>query len=64
LAPVAAEDIPAVAVHALTEPGPAIPEVMGGELLTVPEQVEILAEARGKAIRCVDVPTESAVEGS
>ena len=64
-APIAAEDIAAVAVHALTEPSPVpeILEVTGGELLAVSEQVEILARARSKAIRCVDVPTEAAVEG-
>lgn len=64
-APIAAEDIAAVAVHALTEPGPVpeMLEVTGGELLTIPEQVEILAKARGKAIRCVDVSTEAAVDG-
>jgi uncharacterized protein YbjT (DUF2867 family) len=67
VAPVAAEDIAAVAVHALTEPesedSEQILDVTGGELLTLPEQVEILAAARGKAIRIVDVPTEAAVEG-
>ena len=64
-APIAAEDIAAVAVHALTEPGP-IPEILevtGGELFTTAEQVEILAKALGKAIRCVDVPAQAAVEG-
>jgi uncharacterized protein YbjT (DUF2867 family) len=64
-APVAAEDIAAVAVHALTDPGPSpeIFEVTGGELLTVREQVDILAQARNTPIQCVDVPTENAVKG-
>jgi uncharacterized protein YbjT (DUF2867 family) len=65
VAPVAAEDIAAVAVHALVDPDPStkIFEVTGGELLTVPQQVAILAEAANKPILCVDVPTESAVQG-
>jgi len=64
-APVAAEDIAAVAVYALTDPGlsPEVFEVTGGELLTVADQVEILAQARNAPIQCVDVPTESAIEG-
>jgi uncharacterized protein YbjT (DUF2867 family) len=64
-APIAPEDIAAVAVHALTDPNPSseIFEVTGSELLTVPEQVSILAQAIGKPIRSVDVPTESAVQG-
>jgi uncharacterized protein YbjT (DUF2867 family) len=65
VAPVAAEDIAVVAVHALTDPNlsPEILEVTGGELLTVAEQVDILAQAANKAIRCIDVPTEAAVQG-
>jgi uncharacterized protein YbjT (DUF2867 family) len=65
VAPVAAEDIAAVAVHALTHPEESqeIFEVTGGELLTIPEQVEILARSVGKPIRSVDVPTEAAVQG-
>jgi uncharacterized protein YbjT (DUF2867 family) len=64
-APIAPEDIAAVVVHALIDPGasPEIFEVTGGELLSVPEQVGILAQALGKPIRSVDVPTESAVQG-
>jgi uncharacterized protein YbjT (DUF2867 family) len=64
-APIAPEDIAAVVVHALLEPAtsPEVLEVTGGELLTVPEQVNILAEALGKPIRSVDISTESAVQG-
>jgi uncharacterized protein YbjT (DUF2867 family) len=64
VAPVAAADIAAVVVHALTNPGdsPEVFEVTGGELLNVAEQVEILAQARKQPIRRVDVPTETAVE--
>jgi len=64
-APVAAEDIAAVAVHALTTtaPSPEVFEVTGGELLTVAEQVAILAQARNNPIKSIDVPTESAVDG-
>jgi uncharacterized protein YbjT (DUF2867 family) len=64
VAPVAAEDIAAVAVHALTDPTPSseIFEVTGGELLTVPEQVEILASAAGRPIRSVDISTEAAAQ--
>lgn len=64
-APVAAEDLAAVAVYALTDASltPEIFEVTGGELLTVPQQVEILAKAAGRPIRSVDVPTEAAVQG-
>ncbi len=65
VAPVAAEDIAAVVVHALTDAAvpPEVFEVTGGELLTVAEQVDILAQARNQPIRCVDVPTETAVQG-
>lgn len=65
VAPVAAEDIAAVVVHALThlDRAPEVFEVTGGELLTVPEQVGILSRAVNKPLRCVDVPTETAVQG-
>jgi uncharacterized protein YbjT (DUF2867 family) len=64
-APIAPEDIAAVAVHALTDPNPSpeVFEVTGGELLTVPEQVAILANALGKPIKSVDVPAEAAAQG-
>jgi uncharacterized protein YbjT (DUF2867 family) len=63
-APIAPEDIAAVAVKALTDPalsGETF-ELTGGELLSVPEQVNILAKVLGKSIRCVDVPVEAAVQ--
>jgi uncharacterized protein YbjT (DUF2867 family) len=65
IAPVAADDIAAVAVHALTDPSltPEIFEVTGGELLTIPEQVGILADAANRPIRCVDVSAETAIHG-
>jgi uncharacterized protein YbjT (DUF2867 family) len=65
VAPVAAEDIAAVVVHALTSSAvpPEVIEVTGGELLTVAEQVNILAQVRKQPIQCVDVPTETAVQG-
>ena len=64
VAPVAAEDIAAIAVHALTDAGTSIElfEVTGSELLTTAEQVQILSKAANRPIRCVDVPTESAVQ--
>ncbi|HUE11020.1 MAG TPA: NAD(P)H-binding protein [Steroidobacteraceae bacterium] len=65
VAPIAAEDIAAVAVHALTKPDLAqeVFEVTGGELLAVPEQVAILSKAANRPIQSVDVPTEAAVQG-
>jgi uncharacterized protein YbjT (DUF2867 family) len=64
-APVAADDIAAVVVHALTDSAtsPEVFEVTGGELLTVADQVDILAQARNRPIQSVDVPIESAVQG-
>jgi uncharacterized protein YbjT (DUF2867 family) len=65
VAPVAADDIAAVAVHALTDPSltPEVFEVTGSELLTIPEQVAILADAINRPIRCVDVSTETGIQG-
>jgi uncharacterized protein YbjT (DUF2867 family) len=65
LAPIAAEDIAAVAVNALTTTALSdeVFEITGEELLSVPEQVKILADVLGKPIRCVDVPIEAAVQG-
>lgn len=64
-APIAPEDIAAVAVSALTaaQPGNEVYEVTGGALLTVPEQAGILSEVLGKPIRCVEIPVEAAVQG-
>jgi uncharacterized protein YbjT (DUF2867 family) len=63
-APVAPEDIAAVAVGVLTAPDllDEVLELTGGELLSMPEQVRILAGILDKPIRCVDVTTETAVQ--
>ncbi|MFC5864060.1 hypothetical protein ACFPT7_17270 [Acidicapsa dinghuensis] len=62
---IAPEDIAAVAVAALVSPNPLGPilEVTGGELLTVPEEVEILSKALGRTLRVIDVTTEQAADG-
>jgi uncharacterized protein YbjT (DUF2867 family) len=63
-APVAPQDIAAVAVQALTDPEAAeIYEVTGGELLTLPEQVGILSSVTGKSISVVETSTEQAEAG-
>lgn len=64
-APIAPEDIAAVAAHALVDPNssPEILEVTGGELLSVTEQVTALARGLDKPIHSVDVSTETAVQG-
>lgn len=63
-APIAPEDIAAVAAKCLTSPGQEgrTLGLTGGELLSVPEQVSMLAEAIKRPIRCVDVPVGSAVQ--
>jgi uncharacterized protein YbjT (DUF2867 family) len=63
-APIAPEDIAAVAVTALIDPARSGEtfELTGGELLNVPEQVSILAKLLGKPIRCVDVPVDAAIQ--
>jgi uncharacterized protein YbjT (DUF2867 family) len=63
-APIAPEDIAAVAVHALTSHTPAGKTVQatGGELLNTPQQVEILSRLLGKKIRCVEISLASAVD--
>ncbi|HEY3627610.1 MAG TPA: NAD(P)H-binding protein [Terracidiphilus sp.] len=64
-APIAPEDIAAVAAKLLVSPDGAehSPVLTGDELLSVPEQVETLAKVLGKSIRSVDVPAEAAIEG-
>jgi len=63
-APVAPQDIAAVAVQALTKPdAPEILEVTGGELLTVPEQVDILSRVTGQPIRVVEINSQQAEQG-
>ena len=61
---IAPEDIAAVAVVALISPPKSgqVFELTGGELLSVPEQVAILARVLGRTIRCVEVSVETAVE--
>ncbi|HEY4045825.1 MAG TPA: NAD(P)H-binding protein [Acidobacteriaceae bacterium] len=58
-APVAPQGIAAVAVQALTTPNPQeIYEVTGGELLSLPQQVEILSHVTGKHIGVVEISSE------
>src|SRR5262249_53298798 len=62
--PIAPEDIAGVAVRALLDPMLAgeVYEMTGGELVSVPEQVNILATVLGRPIRCVDIPIETAIQ--
>jgi uncharacterized protein YbjT (DUF2867 family) len=63
-APVAPEDIAAVAVQALTNrDAPEILEVTGGELLTVPEQVGIVSRVTSRPIQVVEINGEQAEQG-
>jgi uncharacterized protein YbjT (DUF2867 family) len=63
-APVAPQDIAAVAVQALTDPNaPEILEVTGGELLTLSEQASILSRATDRPIRVVEISREQAEQG-
>jgi (4-alkanoyl-5-oxo-2,5-dihydrofuran-3-yl)methyl phosphate reductase len=63
-APVAPQDIAAVAVKALTDPDAAdIYEVTGGELLTLPEQVATLSRVTGKPIDVIEMSAKQAEEG-
>lgn len=66
VAPIAPEDIAAVAAHALiSSPLPEqFLELTGDTLLSVPEQTLILARILGREIRCTEVPIEAAVEGA
>jgi uncharacterized protein YbjT (DUF2867 family) len=61
---IAPEDVGAAAVRCLTSQdfnGQTI-TLSGGELLSVPEQVNILSEVLNRPIRCVDVSVDTAVE--
>ena len=62
--PIAPEDIAEVAVRALLDPGLSdeVFDLTGGELLSVPEQVDILSKVLERPIRCVNVPVEKAAE--
>ena len=64
VAPIDPRDIAAVAVIALTQPGHAgkAYQLTGPELLTVAEQVQILARLLGKPLHYVDVPPAVADE--
>ncbi len=59
------DDIASVTVKALTTPSVDNEEfpLTGGELLSVPEQVRILADVLGKPIQCIDIPSETAIQG-
>jgi uncharacterized protein YbjT (DUF2867 family) len=64
-APVAPEDIAAAAVRALATDdflGEAV-ELTGGELLSVPDQVDILSRTLGRPLRIVDVPMQASIDG-
>ena len=62
---IAPEDIAAVAVRALLDASLAgqTLELTGGELLNVPEQVDILSGLLGRTLRSVDVSIEDTVQG-
>lgn len=66
VAPIAPEDIAAVAALALTSSQfpERVVELTGDTLLSVPEQVAILAKVLGREIQCADVPVDAAVEGA
>jgi uncharacterized protein YbjT (DUF2867 family) len=63
-APISPYDIAGVAAVALTSPGHEgkAYDLTGAELLSTPEQVEILGKVIGKPIDCVDIPPEVAAE--
>ena len=63
-APISPYDIAAVAAVGLTSSGHEgkAYNLTGGELLSNPEQVEILSKVIGKPIDCVDIPVEVATE--
>lgn len=59
-APVAPEDIASVAVCAFQDDTESILEITGGEIMSVPEQVGILAGVLRRPIGCVEVSIEAA----
>ncbi|HEX7683050.1 MAG TPA: NAD(P)H-binding protein [Trinickia sp.] len=63
-APIAPEDIAAVAARALTDASSTetVMPLTGGETISVPEQVERLAQALDRPLRCVDITAEMAIE--
>lgn len=62
--PIAPEDIAAVAVHALTDPSQkeSVLTLTGGETISLPEQVALLAQALDRPLRCVDITLDQAIE--
>ena len=62
--PIAPEDIAAVAVEALTNASlsPDVFELTGGEMLSVPEQVQILGGVLDRPLRYVGISIETAIE--
>lgn len=64
-APIAPEDIAAVAVHLLTnsEVEDEVLQLTGGSLLSIPDQVSTLSEILGIPIRCEDITIARAIEG-
>lgn len=63
-APIAPEDIAAVAVRALTDASleESVLTLTGGETISVPEQAALLAQALDRPLRCVDVTLDQALE--
>jgi (4-alkanoyl-5-oxo-2,5-dihydrofuran-3-yl)methyl phosphate reductase len=63
-APISPYDIAAVAAAGLTSSGHEGKTygLTGAESLSTPEQVEILSKVIGKAVECVDIPVEIAME--
>jgi uncharacterized protein YbjT (DUF2867 family) len=65
IAPIAPEDVAAIAVEALLQPDLSgeVLELTGPELMTVPDQVGILARTLDLSLQCIDVPLPIAIEG-
>ncbi|MCU1222136.1 MAG: hypothetical protein JWQ42_229 [Edaphobacter sp.] len=63
-APIAPEDIAAVAIHALHSPqlSNEVYNLTGAQLLDTPQQVEILSRLLNRPLRVVDITTEAAAE--
>lgn len=63
-APIAPEDIAAVTVRALTDAALSdeVLRLTGGELISVPQQVALLAQALDRPLRCVDITLDEAAE--
>jgi uncharacterized protein YbjT (DUF2867 family) len=63
-APIAPEDIAAVAVHSLRSPhlSGRIYNLTGAQLISTPQQVEVLSELLNRPFRVVDISTETAID--